>query len=103
MEQRTIVVQLEPGSAGEILFAAPLDGEARAFGVVSETLERSGSTLSAALGMVRAVAETATKTLSELKVAGVELTVGVKLTGKGQFVIAECSAEASLNVKITLK
>ena len=41
--------------------------------------------------------------LGALDLQGIEATVGLKLSAKGKFVVAEASAEATLSVKFTIK
>jgi hypothetical protein len=103
MMSKMFAVKVDPDSDIQILFAAPSEGGAGAYGVVEDIIEKSGSTLSGALDMVRSIAVCASNKLKDLDVAGAEATVGLKLSGKGQFIVAEASAEATLTVKITLK
>lgn len=100
---RMFKVKLDPDSEVEILFAAPKEGGAEAFGAVDDVIEQSATTLSGALDMVRAIAVCARDKFKDLDVVGAEANIGLKLSGKGKFIVAEASAEATLNVKITLK
>jgi len=100
---KLFAVQLEPHSDIELLFAAPTGDGATAYGAIDEIVERSSETLSGALDMVRSVAICARDKLADLDVAGAEATIGLKLSGKGKFIVAEAAAEATLNIKITLK
>jgi enoyl-CoA hydratase/carnithine racemase len=97
-------VPLEAGSEVEILFEQRNSGaEAQAFGFADDVIEKSAATMGEALDMVRSIATCAMHKLKDLDVAGAEATIGLKLSGKGKFVLAEVNAEATLSVKITLK
>ena len=100
---KILAVRLDADTDVELLFAAPKDEGAEAFGVMDDVIEKSEATLSGALDMVRSIAMCAKDKLDGLDVSGIEATVGLKLSGKGKFIIAEATAEATLNVKITLK
>jgi O-acetyl-ADP-ribose deacetylase (regulator of RNase III) len=101
---KVFAIKIDENSEIEVLVAGANDQSgAKAFGTDSEIIERGSSTLASALEMVRTIGQCAITKLANLDVESVETTVGLKLTGKGKFVVAEASAEASLTVKLTLR
>lgn len=97
-------IKIDENSDAEVM-VMPSQGNvgAQAWGTDADIVERASGTLAGALDMVRMIGQCAVTKFSDLDVQSVEATVGLKLTGKGKFVIAEASAEATLNVKFTLK
>ena len=97
-------VKLDDSSEVQILIAPTRElGGAETWSVGDDVIERSTATLSGALDMVRAIGQSAIKKLGDLDVASTEATVGLKLTGKGKFVVAEAGAEATLSVKFIIR
>lgn len=86
-----------------MLFEAPKDAGPAAYGAIDDLIERGASTLSEAMEMIRAIGKCAVDKLGDLDLQGIEATVGLKLSAKGKFVVAEASAEATLSVKFTIK
>jgi hypothetical protein len=99
---KLFAVKLDTHSDVEILFSAPIDAGPAPY-ALEDIIEKGATTLSAALEMVRAVGQCAVQKLGDLDVESAEATVGLKLTAKGKFVVAEASADATLNVKFILK
>lgn len=97
------LVPLSSGGAAEVVFEGPAPPGAQGYGVADDFAKRSVDTLEDALNMVKAVGECAVRTLSGLNVDATEATIGLKISAKGKFVIAETTAEASLSVKFVLK
>ncbi len=96
-------IRLDEHSEAELLVSPSLEGaEAQAWNVDEEVVERGTATLSQALEMVRAIGQCAIGKLADLDVESTEATIGLKLTGKGKFVVAEVGAEATLNVKFKI-
>ena len=91
-----------PFRGGVVLFEAPETGGARAFSVDS-VIERAEDSLDDAIATVCRVGEAFAEQLKTLHFDAAEVTLGVKIAGKGRFIVAEASAEASLQVKITFK
>ncbi len=93
-----------PFRGGSVLFEAPdaqLDG-ARGFSA-EDVIEKAEDTLDDAIATVCRVGAAFADQLRTLKFDSAEVTLGVKIAGKGKFIVAEASAEASLQVKITFK
>ena len=100
---KLVSVRLDESSDFEIFFASRDATGARAYSLADDLVLRSTKTLSSALDMVRAVGKCASEKLGDLDMETVEATVGLKMTGKGQFVVAEAGVEASISVKFVLK
>ncbi len=56
----------------------------------------------AAIGMVGALADAFADAFKGRKVGAAEITLGLKVTAKGDFIVVGSSGEASLNLKLTL-
>ena len=91
-----------PFSGGEILFAAAGKTGAEAFSG-KQTISKAEDSLDEALDMVQKIAVAMSDRLSELQFESAEANLGLKITGKGKFIVAEASAEASLGFKIVFK
>ena len=65
-----------------------------------KTITKAAETLDEVLDQVRRMGEAMAKRLADLKYASAEASFGIKVTGKGKFIVAEASAEASLTFKL---
>ena len=91
-----------PFSGGTITFAAPGTRGPQAY-TAATVVERASETLEKALEMVKSMAAAIGKQISEIDCAGAEATFGLSVTGKGRFIVAEASAESSIEIKLTFK
>lgn len=89
-----------PFDGGTILFAVAGSEGPRAFGGVP-TVVAAVETFDQVLDQVRAIGETVARKLAGLEYASAEAAFGIKVTGKGKFIVAEASAEASLTFTLT--
>lgn len=91
-----------PFKGGTVLFEAPEPAGARGFSAEG-VIERAEDSLEGAIETVCRIGETFAEQLRTLPFEAAEVSLGVKVSGKGKFIVAEASAEASLTVKITFK
>lgn len=91
-----------PFSGGEILFAPAGSGGAQAFSG-NQSVTKAVESLDQALDQVHNIASAMSERLVDLDFETAEATLGLKVTGKGKFIVAEASAEASLGFKIVFK
>jgi hypothetical protein len=91
-----------PFKGGTILFAAAGRGGAQAFSASPVTVKAT-ETFEEILDAVRGLGEAMAEKLSDLKFGTAEASFGVKFTGKGKFIVAEASAEASVTIKLLFK
>lgn len=89
-----------PFSGGTILFAAAGSSGPRAY-TTANVIEKAQDTLEDAIEMVKSMGNAISKQMSEIQCNGAEATFGIKITGTGKFIVAEASAEASLQIKLT--
>jgi hypothetical protein len=64
---------------------------------------KAETTLEEVLDAIARVGEAALGKLSELPIGTIEVTLGVKFSGKGKFFFAEAAGEAALTVKLGFK
>jgi hypothetical protein len=100
---KLFAVKLKPDHEVEILFAAPTEDGPSPYGAAEEIIRKGVETLDGAMDAVRAVAQRAVEKLDGLNVESSEVTIGLKLSATGKFVVAEAAGAASLNVKFKLK
>jgi hypothetical protein len=91
-----------PFDGGTIQFAVGKAGGPQAFGA-DDIIEKAVDRLEDALSIVRRMGQSFAQQLTELKCQSAEASFGITLTGKGKFIVAEASAEASLSVKLIFK
>jgi Trypsin-co-occurring domain 1 len=101
--KKLFVVPLSQGSNVEVLFAAPQPQGPTGYATQGEIIEKAVDTLEVAFDTIRQIGLTAVERFAGLSAEAVEIKVGVGLSGKGKFIVAEASAEASLEVKFTIK
>jgi hypothetical protein len=89
-----------PFKGGTIVFAAGSSGP-RAY--TTSVTEKAAESLEAALDMVKSMADAMSARLDGIKCNGAEASFGITVTGKGRFIVAEASAQASITVKLTFK
>jgi hypothetical protein len=92
---KLFAVTVSPDSDMEILIEAPRDGAAP-YAVADDLIEKGATTLSAALDIARSIGQCANEKLRDLDA---EITVGLKLSAKGKFIVAEAGTEATITVK----
>lgn len=91
-----------PFEGGTVLFEASEPDGARGFSA-GDVLDRAEDTLDDAVATVVRVGKAFLGQLDALPFDSAEVTLGIKISGKGKFIVAEAAAEASLGVKITFK
>lgn len=91
-----------PFDGGTILFASAGSSGPQAFSGAA-AITRAAETLDQVLDHVRDISEAMAKKLSGLPFASAQASFGVSFTGKGKFIVAEASAEASLTFTITFE
>lgn len=90
-----------PINNGTLLFAAAGSTGAQAYGG-QEIVAKATETFDHILDQVCELGGTIAKKLDGLKQYNSEVTFGIKVTGKGKFIIAETYAEASITIKLTI-
>jgi hypothetical protein len=91
-----------PFDGGTLLFAAAGSEGAQAFSTGTVTIKAT-ETFNEVLASVVAMGEQIARQISTLKCDSAEASFGIKFTGKGKFIVAEASAEASLTIKLVFK
>lgn len=92
-----------PFNGGTVLFAATGSSDGpEAYGGTSVSV-KAQETFEQALDAVRALGEVMAGKLKGLEFASAEASFGISFTGKGKFIVAEASAQASVTVKLTFK
>lgn len=100
---KLFAVPLSEESSFEVLFATPQRQGPTGYGTQGEIIEKAVDTLEAALDTIRQIGLTAVDRFAGVSAESVEIKVGVVLSGKGKFIVAEASAGASIEVKFTIK
>ena len=91
-----------PIKDGAILFAAAGSTGPEAY-TGAERIAEAASTFNEVLDTIRAMGEQMSESLSDLEFAEAEASFGISFTGKGRFIVAEASAQASLTVTMKFK
>ena len=91
-----------PFKDGTVLFATLGSSGPEAYGG-GPTVMRISETLDQILDQVREIGAALAARLSDQRFSSAEATFGVTFTGKGQFIVAEASAQAAITIKITFK
>jgi Trypsin-co-occurring domain 1 len=69
----------------------------------SATVAKAAETLDSVLEKVKRLGTKLGQTFSEIRCDSAEATFGIKVTGKGNFIVAEAGTTASLQIKIRFK
>lgn len=101
--EKLFVVPLSKESNIEVLFASPQPQGPMGYAAQNEIIEKAVDTLEGALDKIRQIGLTAVDQFAGISAEAVEVKVGVTLSGKGKFIVAEASAAASIEVKFTIK
>jgi Trypsin-co-occurring domain 1 len=91
-----------PFKGGSILFAPAGSSGPEAF-TGKDLVTTAVESLEEALDQVRQIGTAMATKLAGLDFATAEATLGIKVTAKGKFIVAESSAEASLTFKLVFK
>ena len=89
-----------PFKGGSVVFAAAGSGGPEAY-TGADLAKRAQDTFEDALDAVRAMGEAMSEKLKGLNFASAEASFGISFTGKGKFIVAEASGQASVTVKLT--
>jgi hypothetical protein len=90
-----------PVKGGTLYFAAAGSTGPQAYSATTTTA-KAVEGLEDILDRVRALGETIAERLRGLKRQNAEVTLGIKVTAMGKFIIAEAGAEASISIKLIL-
>lgn len=101
--EKLFVVPLSKDSNIDVLFATPRPQGPMGYAAQSEIIEKAIDTLEGALDTIRQIGLTAVEQFAGLSAEAIEVKVGLTLSGKGKFIVAEASAAASIEVKFTIK
>lgn len=91
-----------PFEGGSLLFAAAGSDGPSAF-TGAATVARATESLDGILDQVANLGALMRRKLASVDFDSAEASIGIKVTGKGKFIVAEASAEASLTVKLHFK
>lgn len=92
-----------PFEGGTILFEHRDPAGPQAHAGPGEVVVKAEQQLGAAFDMVKLIGEQMSARLRGLKFESAEAKFGIKFSGKGKLVVAEASAEASIEVKLVYK
>ena len=94
-----------PVADGSVLVEVPGTtlGQGVAMSTDRPTLERAEQSLEASLQTVERLSEAVAGSLKRTGAQSAEISLGLKFTAKGSIFVAETSAEATLNLKITFR
>jgi hypothetical protein len=90
-----------PITGGTLLFAAAGSSGPQAY-TSQQVVAKATDALDDVLDKVCRLGETIGKKLSSLTQYDKEVEFGIKVTGKGKFIVAEASAEASISIKLIM-
>jgi hypothetical protein len=97
-----VEVPLGGGQEGTITFAAAGSRGPRAYSG-AQPPQMGQDSFEKALDSVRLLADVMVRKLADLEFSSAEASFGISFTGKGKFIVAEASAQASVTVKIAFK
>jgi hypothetical protein len=66
-------------------------------------IQRATETFEDVMEHVKAIAKTMAAKLADLNVESAEAEFGISFTGKGKFIVAEASAQATFTIKLRFK
>lgn len=90
-----------PFAGGSITVATIKEqDDAQAYGI-GELVDKAEDSIEDMLNTVKSLGKSIAESLKEMECSSAEVSLGVGFTGKGKFIVAEASAAASLNIKLT--
>jgi hypothetical protein len=98
----SILVEV-PFAGGMILVTPAVEHGAQAMAGNKGVIKKAEQSMEDIMSTVKNIGQTMSSSLSELDFDSAVVAFGLSFNGKGQFLVAEASASASLSIKLTFK